>query len=104
MDRLNLEKLQPPKVEEKKKSAASSVSKSKTQSKTQSKQNISKNHTTATASQSQPAPSSPDIEHVNGTQTTPVLVRNKSTGNLTNRKRKAKAIDEVKFIIFQMHV
>lgn len=90
VDRLNLDKLQPPKIEEKKKSATSSQSQSL--SKNQSKQNLSKNQQQS-LSQPLATPNSPDVEPVNGT-----MVRNKSSNNLFGRKRKGAPIDEVKYL------
>ncbi|XP_057315307.1 histone acetyltransferase KAT5-like isoform X1 [Hydractinia symbiolongicarpus] len=87
VDRLNLDKLQPPKIEEKKKSATSSQSQSL--SKNQSKQNLSKNQQQS-LSQPPATPNSPDVEPVNGT-----MVRNKSSNNLFSRKRKGAPIDEI---------
>uniref|UniRef100_A0A7M5UFL3 histone acetyltransferase n=1 Tax=Clytia hemisphaerica TaxID=252671 RepID=A0A7M5UFL3_9CNID len=104
-DRLNLEKVQLPKVEEKKKSSSASTATSKSkQNPSKSKQNQSQSQPTTQSastpqpsqhSESQPVNSSSGADNSeNGGLSTPTSqARNKSAGSLINRKRKAN--DEV---------
>jgi len=88
LDRLNLEKIQPPKADEKKKSNVTSSSQP-----TQSKLHPSKSQPPINSSQSLPVTSS-ENDLVNGSST-PSIVRNKSSGSIAGRKRKAGGNDEI---------